>query len=58
VEVKLGGEQIDRAAGALLRLATARVRRPPAALVIVTATEYAYMRTDGVLVTPLALIGP
>ncbi len=58
VEVKLGGEQIDRAAGALLRLATARVQRPPAALVIVTATEYSYTRPDGVLVAPLSLIGP
>ncbi len=58
VEVKLGGEQIDRAAGALLRLATARVQRPPAALVIVTTTEYAYTRPDGVIVAPLSLIGP
>ena len=58
VEVKLGGDLIDRAAGALTRLANTRVRRPPAALVIVTATEYAYQRSDGILVAPLSLIGP
>lgn len=58
VEVKLGGELIDHAATALLRLATTRARRPPAALVIVTATEYAYTRPEGVLVAPLALLGP
>jgi Holliday junction resolvase-like predicted endonuclease len=57
-EVKLGGEQIDRAAAALTRLATTRARRPPAALMIITATEYAYTRPDGILVTPLALLGP
>lgn len=57
-EVKLGGESIDRAAGALLRLAASRIRRPPAALMVVTATEYAYRRPDGVLVAPLALLGP
>lgn len=57
-EVKLGGAQIDRAVTALTRLATARVKRPPAALIIVTATEYAYIRPDGILVAPLALLGP
>ncbi len=57
-EVKLGGEQIDRAAAALTRLATTRAQRPPAALMIITATEYAYRRPDGILVTPLALLGP
>jgi uncharacterized protein len=57
-EVKLGGELIDRAATSLTRLATTRIRRPPAALMIVTATEYAYRRPDGILVAPLALIGP
>lgn len=57
-EVKLGGEQIDRAATALTRLALTRTRRPPTALIIVTATEYAYRRPDHILVTPLALLGP
>ena len=58
IEVKLGGAQIDRAATALTRLATARVQRPPAALIIVSATEYAYTRPDGILIAPLAMLGP
>lgn len=58
VEVKLGGRQIDRAAAALTRLATTRAKRPPAALVVVSATEYAYMRPDGIFVVPLGLLGP
>jgi predicted AAA+ superfamily ATPase len=57
-EVKLGGELIDNAAAALQRLATARAQRPPAALMVITATEYAYQRPDGILVAPLALLGP
>ncbi|MGB9112939.1 MAG: DUF4143 domain-containing protein [Acidimicrobiales bacterium] len=57
-EVKVGSGQIDQAAASLLRLASARVVRPPAALVILTATEYAYKRDDGVIVAPLGLFGP
>lgn len=57
-EVKLGATLIDDAADALLRLASARATRPPAALVILTATEYAYQRPDGVGVVPLGLLGP
>jgi len=58
IEVKLGGNLIDRAAAALLRLSETRVAAPAAALVILTATEYAYRREDGVLVVPLGLLGP
>jgi predicted AAA+ superfamily ATPase len=57
-EVKLGGDLIDEAAAALLRLAQTRVALPPAALVVLTGTEYAYRRKDGVLVVPLGLLGP
>ena len=57
-EVKLGATLIDDAANALLRLASARTIRPPAALVVLTATEYAYRRPDGVAVIPLGLLGP
>ncbi|MGH2880180.1 MAG: ATP-binding protein [Solirubrobacteraceae bacterium] len=57
-EVKLGGELIDQAASSLNKLATRRAQRPPAALMIVTATEYAYQRPDGILVAPLSLLGP
>jgi hypothetical protein len=57
-EVKLGGDLIDEAAAALLRLAQTRVALPPAALVVLTGTDYAYRRKDGVLVVPLGLLGP
>jgi predicted AAA+ superfamily ATPase len=58
IEVKLGGALIDEAASGLLRLADARVRRPPSALVVLTATPYAYRRDDNVWVVPLGLLGP
>lgn len=58
IEVKMGSALIDEAASALLRLASARVVRPPAALVVLTTTEYAYRREDGVIVAPLGLLGP
>ncbi|MDN5860487.1 MAG: DUF4143 domain-containing protein, partial [Pseudonocardia sp.] len=52
VEVKIGGNEIDKAATSLLRLA-ARVSRKPQALVVVTGTSLAYPRDDGVHVVPL-----
>ena len=58
IEVKLGGALIDEAAAGLLRLAEARVQRPPSALVVLTATPYAYRRDDNVWVVPLGLLGP
>jgi predicted AAA+ superfamily ATPase len=58
IEVKLGGSLIDRAAAALLHLSETRAAAPAAALVVLTATEYAYRRDDGVLVVPLGLLGP
>jgi len=58
VEVKMGSALIDEASSALLRLASARVIHPPAALVVLTTTEYAYRREDGVRVVPLGLLGP
>ncbi len=54
----MGSAQIDEAAADLLRLAAGRVVRPPMALLVVTATQYAYRREDGVIVAPLALLGP
>ncbi len=57
VEVKLGENEIDKAAGSLLRLAE-RVTRPPKALVVVTGTSLAYKRGDGVQVVPLGILGP
>ncbi len=58
IEVKLGGDLVDEAAGALVRLMETRAPSPPAALVVLTGTEYAYRRKDGVMVVPLGLLGP
>lgn len=58
IEVKMGSNLIDDAARALLRLASTRIARPPTALIVLTSTEYAYRREDGVIVVPLGLLGP
>ena len=62
VEVKLGGSQlIDAGAASLLRLRTKAVAdgfRPPAKLLVVTATGYGYERPDGVAVAPVTALGP
>ena len=57
-EVKLGGDLVDEAAAALLHLARTRVSVAPSALVVITGTEYAYRRPDGVWVLPLGCLGP
>lgn len=56
VEVKLGEADVDKAAGALHRLA-GRVSRPPKSLIVLTGTSLAYTRDDGVHVVPLGLLG-
>lgn len=58
VEVKLGAHAVDDAALALRRLAERRIARPPETLAVITATEYAYQRPDGVHVIPLATLKP
>lgn len=61
VEIKLGGRQIDAAAANLLRLRdrvdTGRMGEP-SFLAVVTAGTTAYRREDGVVVVPLACMGP
>lgn len=62
-EVKLGGaDAIDAGAASVLAAAASIDQSkagPPAFLAVVTAFgEYAYQRTDGVLVLPLGLLGP
>ncbi|MDE0319388.1 MAG: DUF4143 domain-containing protein [Acidimicrobiaceae bacterium] len=62
VEVKLGEpSSIDEGAASLNKLCdhidTDRMG-PPAKLLVITATGYAYERSDGVAVTPLTLLGP
>jgi predicted AAA+ superfamily ATPase len=60
-EVKLGAAQSDRAAASLTRFASlvdTDVCGPPAALVVITGTGYAYRRPDGVYVVPIGALGP
>ena len=60
-EVKLGGNQIDRAAQHLLEFAhrvdTAK-RGSPAALGVIVGAGYGYVRPDGVHIIPIATLGP
>lgn len=58
IEVKLGTHAVDEAAAALLKLAERRIAQPPQALVVITATEYAYRRPDTVNVIPLGALKP
>lgn len=62
LEIKLGGAQlIDAGAASLLRLRAKAVvdgLRPPAKLLVVTATGYGYERADGVAVAPVTTLGP
>lgn len=58
IEIKLGSALSTQPTASLLRLKANRLVRPPSALVVLTATEYAYRRDDGVVVAPLGLLGP
>lgn len=61
VEVKMGNSRIDEGAKHLLKLAS-RVESDhvgkPAFLMVLTSTQTAYQRDDGVLVVPLATLAP
>ena len=60
-EVKLGTGMIDHAAANLMRFAT-RVdtsrSRSPAALAVIVARGYGYLRPDGIHVIPIGALGP
>ena len=63
VEVKLGGETLVSAgANTLLKLAAkidTTKMKPPAFLMVIVATgEYAYTRSDGVIVAPIGALRP
>lgn len=61
VEVKMGHSKIDEGAKHLLKLADrvdAEHEGAPSFLMVLTATEAAYRRDDGVLVVPLACLAP
>lgn len=58
IEVKLGSNATEQAAASLIKLSRTRAVRPASALLVVTGTEIAYRRDDGVIVVPLGLLGP
>ncbi len=55
IEVKLGQGMVDQAARNLLRIKE-KVRNEPSFLAVVTGTEYAYTREDGVHVIPIGCL--
>ncbi len=61
IEFKLGGNLIDEAAAHLLQLKTLLTKNNlplPTFLMVITAGNIAYQREDGVLVVPIATLGP
>ncbi|MEG0217395.1 MAG: DUF4143 domain-containing protein [Raoultibacter sp.] len=61
IEVKLGSKEIDAGAANLLELAQKVDQKKmgsPAFLMVVTGTEFAYQREDGVYVVPLGCLKP
>ncbi len=59
IEVKLGTHQFDAAAANLMKFAKkvdSESMNPPSFLAILTGTEYAYTREDGVHVIPLGCL--
>lgn len=61
IEVKMGASGFDQAAGNLRKLANrinTNKMQEPSFLMILSATEYAYKRQDGVYVVPLGCLKP
>ena len=59
IEIKLGGNEIDNAAVSLLKLkekVDLDEMKEPSFLMVVTGTQYAYKRPDGVLVVPIGCL--
>lgn len=58
IEVKLGQGMVDKAAKNLIKIRNKVDSDGPSFLAVVTGTEYAYTREDGVHVVPLGSLGP
>ncbi|MDD4157403.1 MAG: DUF4143 domain-containing protein [Candidatus Cloacimonetes bacterium] len=59
IEVKMGSHEFDKAATNLIKFANKvdqKAMGKPSFLAIISATEYAYVRDDGVLVIPLGVL--
>lgn len=62
IEVKIGHNQVEKAAASLLRLSE-KIKsvggQPPAFLMVLEGLgDYAYRRVDGVYVVPIATLAP
>ena len=58
VEVKLGENEVEKAAGNLKKLAWLHENLKPSFLMILTNTQLGYQRADGVFVIPLGCLKP
>ncbi|AUD65464.1 hypothetical protein BK011_07075 [Tenericutes bacterium MZ-XQ] len=56
IEVKLGENEVEKAASNLLKIANIHKTKKPSFLMILTNTELCYQRTDGIYVIPLGLL--
>ena len=59
IEIKLGGNEIDNGAASLLKLkerVDSKKMKEPSFLMVVSGTQYAYKRPDGVLVVPIGCL--
>ncbi|HHW94880.1 MAG TPA: AAA family ATPase, partial [Mogibacterium sp.] len=57
IEVKLGENEVDKASANLIKLANISTVKP-SLLMILTNTQMAYRRPDGVYVIPLGCLKP
>jgi uncharacterized protein len=58
IEVKLGENEVEKAATNLKKLSNINIKSKPSFLMIVTSTQMAYQRQDGVHVVPVGCLKP
>jgi hypothetical protein len=58
IEVKLGENEAEKAATNLKKLSDINIKSKPSFLMIVTSTQMAYQRQDGVHVVPVGCLKP
>lgn len=58
IEVKMGENEVEKAAANLLKLKSIVINQDPAFLLVITNTELAYQRSDGVFVIPIGCLKP
>jgi uncharacterized protein len=58
IEVKLGENEVEKAAINLKKISDINIKSKPSFLMIVTSTQMAYQRQDGVHVVPVGCLKP